>query len=440
MREMETKNVMIVGVGGQGSLLASKLLGNLLMEQGYDVKVSEVHGMSQRGGSVVTYVRYGDKVYSPVIDKGEADFIISFELLEAARWAEFLRPGGRIIVNTQQIDPMPVITGAASYPSDIIAKLRSLGLQVDAVDALEIAEQADDSLIITAVHKNSAADKAGVQKGDVITALDGSETDYSAVAGRLSSGEKAMITVKRGEESIAFELSASTYTATTVESRLINTTGYIRIRSFYSNTPEQFKAAMTALEEQGAQNFVFDLRNNEGGTLTAVSDILGYLLPRGTYARRVETAGAVSDLTSEGTHELSQSSVTLVNETTAGEAELFAGVLQEFKKTTVVGMSTKGRGKIQAFYNVTSDGSAIKVSIASLSLLEGGEIEGKGVTPDQTVALTADQESRFEFLTEEDDPQLKTALSVLNNTIVTPPTTTTTGSGASTTTTVQPAS
>lgn len=305
---------------------------------------------------------------------------------------------------------------------------------------LEIAERADDSLIITAVHKNSAADKAGVQKGDVITALDGSETDYSAVAGRLSSGEKAMITVKRGEESIAFELSASTYTATTVESRLINTTGYIRIRSFYSNTPEQFKAAMTALEEQGAQNFVFDLRNNEGGTLTAVSDILGYLLPRGTYARRVETAGAVSDLTSEGTHELSQSSVTLVNETTAGEAELFAGVLQEFKKTTVVGMSTKGRGKIQAFYNVTSDGSAIKVSIASLSLLEGGEIEGKGVTPDQTVALTADQESRFEFLTEEDDPQLKTALSVLNNTIVTPPTTTTTGSGASTTTTVQPAS
>ena len=134
MREMETKNVMIVGVGGQGSLLASKLLGNLLVEQGYDVKVSEVHGMSQRGGSVVTYVRYGDKVYSPVIDKGEADFIISFELLEAARWAEYLRPGGRIIVNTQQIDPMPVITGAAAYPEDILAKLRALGLQVDAVD------------------------------------------------------------------------------------------------------------------------------------------------------------------------------------------------------------------------------------------------------------------------------------------------------------------
>ena len=148
---METKNVMIVGVGGQGSLLASKLLGNLLVEQGYDVKVSEVHGMSQRGGSVVTYVRYGDKVYSPVIDKGEADFIISFELLEAARWAEYLRPGGRIIVNTQQIDPMPVITGAAAYPEDILTKLRALGLQVDAVDALEIAEQAGSAKAINIV-------------------------------------------------------------------------------------------------------------------------------------------------------------------------------------------------------------------------------------------------------------------------------------------------
>ena len=104
---MQTKNIMIVGVGGQGSLLASKLLGRLLLTKGYDIKVSEVHGMSQRGGSVVTYVRFGDKVYSPIIDKGEADFIVSFELLEAARWTEYLKPGGKIVVNTQKINPMP---------------------------------------------------------------------------------------------------------------------------------------------------------------------------------------------------------------------------------------------------------------------------------------------------------------------------------------------
>jgi len=148
---MKTKNVMIVGVGGQGSLLASKLMGRLLMDQGYDVKVSEVHGMSQRGGSVVTYVRYGEKVYSPVIDKGQADFIISFELLEAARWAEYLSENGRIIVNNQQIDPMPVITGATAYPDNLIEKLTACGHEVDAFDALSLANQAGSSKAVNIV-------------------------------------------------------------------------------------------------------------------------------------------------------------------------------------------------------------------------------------------------------------------------------------------------
>ena len=148
---METKNIMIVGVGGQGSLLASKLLGHLLLSQGYDVKVSEVHGMSQRGGSVVTYVRYGDKVYSPVIDKGEADYIVSFEILEAARWLPFLKKDGQIVTNTQQIDPMPVITGAAEYPEDLVNKLKATGAKVDALDCLSLAEQAGSSKAVNIV-------------------------------------------------------------------------------------------------------------------------------------------------------------------------------------------------------------------------------------------------------------------------------------------------
>ena len=139
---METKNVMIVGVGGQGSLLASKLLGRLLLTKGYDIKVSEVHGMSQRGGSVVTYVRFGDKVYSPVIDQGQADFIVSFELLEAARWTSYLKPGGKLITNTQQINPMPVIIGAAEYPENLVEKMKAAGIDLDAIDALSLAEQA----------------------------------------------------------------------------------------------------------------------------------------------------------------------------------------------------------------------------------------------------------------------------------------------------------
>ena len=142
---MNTKNIMIVGVGGQGTLLASKLLGAVLLKENYDVKVSEVHGMSQRGGSVVTYVRYGEKVYSPIIDKGEADIIISFELLEAARWLEYLKPGGQIIVNTQRMEPMPVIIGAADYPENIEEKLMQAGAKVDAKDFLKIANEAGSS-------------------------------------------------------------------------------------------------------------------------------------------------------------------------------------------------------------------------------------------------------------------------------------------------------
>lgn len=148
---MKTKNIMIVGVGGQGTLLASKLLGKLLLTKGYDVKVSEVHGMSQRGGSVVTYVRYGDKVYSPIIDKGEADFILSFEMLEAARWTEYLAPDGIILTNTQQVNPMPVITGAAEYPAELEEKLKALGVKLDAFDALSIAEQAGSSKAVNIV-------------------------------------------------------------------------------------------------------------------------------------------------------------------------------------------------------------------------------------------------------------------------------------------------
>ena len=148
---MATKNIMIVGVGGQGTLLASKLLGRMLLGKGYDVKVSEVHGMSQRGGSVVTYVRWGEKVYSPIIDKGQADVILSFELLEAARWTEYLKPGGRIITNTQQVNPMPVITGAAAYPQGLVEKMQAAGLEIDAIDALSLAEEAGSSKAVNIV-------------------------------------------------------------------------------------------------------------------------------------------------------------------------------------------------------------------------------------------------------------------------------------------------
>ena len=144
-------NIMIVGVGGQGTLLASRLLGAVLPGMGYDVKISEVHGMSQRGGSVVTYVRYGEKVSSPIIDKGEADFILAFEQLEAARYISYLKPNGKIIMNTQKIDPMPVITGAMDYPENIPEKIKALGIDIIPVDALAMAEESGSSKTVNVV-------------------------------------------------------------------------------------------------------------------------------------------------------------------------------------------------------------------------------------------------------------------------------------------------
>ena len=148
---MTTTSVMIVGVGGQGSLLASRLLGRLLVDEGYDVKVSEVHGMSQRGGSVVTFVRFGEKVYSPVVVEGEADYIVSFEKLEAARYVDCLKKTGKIITNSQQTDPMPVITGAAEYPENILDELRKEGVDIDELDALSIAEEAGSQKAVNMV-------------------------------------------------------------------------------------------------------------------------------------------------------------------------------------------------------------------------------------------------------------------------------------------------
>ncbi len=145
-----TKKIMIVGVGGQGTLLASRILGNTVIGEGYDVKVSEVHGMSQRGGSVVTYVKFGEKVYSPIIDKGEADIILAFEMLEAYRALPYLKKGGRIIVNTQQINPMPVITGAAEYPADIDKKI-SENADAVLVDALALAKEAGNTKAVNVV-------------------------------------------------------------------------------------------------------------------------------------------------------------------------------------------------------------------------------------------------------------------------------------------------
>lgn len=164
MRKMDKLSIMIVGVGGQGTLLASRILGVIAFKMNYDVKVSEVHGMSQRGGSVVTYVKYGPKIYSPLIEKGEADIILAFEKLEALRWTEYLKKDGMMIINEQEIDPLPVITGAAKYPSEIINTINRQYKNVFTLNALKIARECGNLKAVNIVLLGVMAAKTAIPK------------------------------------------------------------------------------------------------------------------------------------------------------------------------------------------------------------------------------------------------------------------------------------
>lgn len=169
---MRQLNVLIAGVGGQGTLLASRVLGRYALEQGSDCKLNEVHGMSQRGGSVVTHVRIGDKVYSPVIEAGGADVLLAFEALEAARYAHYVRKGGVIIASTQKTMPMSVVTGSAKYPEDILDKLAEMGYNVVKVDAAGIAERAGNIRAANIVMIGCMAKLTGIDCGQMKKAVE----------------------------------------------------------------------------------------------------------------------------------------------------------------------------------------------------------------------------------------------------------------------------
>jgi indolepyruvate ferredoxin oxidoreductase beta subunit len=163
---METKNILIVGVGGQGTLLTSRIIGDVAVKKGYDVKMSEVHGMAQRGGSVVTHVRYGDKVYSPLVEEGTCDILLAFEKLEALRWIHYLKEDGIAIVNNQEINPMPVITGAAQYPEDIIERIKVTCKKTYIVDALNIAKELGNIKVLNTVLLGILSKHLGLEKTD----------------------------------------------------------------------------------------------------------------------------------------------------------------------------------------------------------------------------------------------------------------------------------
>ena len=167
---MKNANVMVVGVGGQGTLLTSRIIGKTALKEGFDVKLSEVHGMAQRGGSVVTFIRFGEKVYEPIVEEGDADILISFELAEAMRYAHFLKKNGVIVVNDCRIDPMTVVIGAAEYPKNVVERLKDKH-EVYAVDGLSVAKRLGNSKVLNSAVLGAAARMIGFDKESWIEVL-----------------------------------------------------------------------------------------------------------------------------------------------------------------------------------------------------------------------------------------------------------------------------
>lgn len=167
---MDGRNIMIVGVGGQGTLLTSRILGNLAVRAGYDVKLSEVHGMAQRGGSVVTFVRYGEQVAEPIVEEGQADVLIAFERLEALRYLHYLKKDGVAVVNDWRIDPITVVTGAAQYPEGILDTLRA-SCRTVAVDAARRAKEMGAPKSFNVIVLGAAARYMGFAKEDWLAVI-----------------------------------------------------------------------------------------------------------------------------------------------------------------------------------------------------------------------------------------------------------------------------
>lgn len=167
----QVKNILIVGVGGQGTLLTSRIIAQVAVQMGYDVKVSEVHGMAQRGGSVVSQVRYGSKIYSPIIKKGDADIILAFEKIEAARWLDYLKPDGMVIINNERVDPLPVMSGKLKYPDDIHEKVAASIKNTSLIDASRIAVECGNVRAANVVLVGMLSEAIGLPEEEVEKAI-----------------------------------------------------------------------------------------------------------------------------------------------------------------------------------------------------------------------------------------------------------------------------
>lgn len=272
-------------------------------------------------------------------------------------------------------------------------------------------------LKITRVRSGSPCDKAGIEAGDVITKINGEDVSalsYTDATGRLKAevGTEIKLGLLRGEESLTITVEVQEYTEATVSQRLmVDQIGYISISDFDTNTTEDFKAAVENLKSKGAVNFIFDVRNNTGGSLTSVTEILDYILPAGTLCTVKDKNGEETVYSSDDAC-MTGKFVVLINGSTYSGGELFAAAIRDYEYGTLVGVKTYGKGMAQEVIPLGDD-TALYLSTYLYYPPNGVNYDGTGIAPHIEVTLTADQEDRFYELTYEDDPQLQAAVSQL---------------------------
>ena len=311
---------------------------------------------------------------------------------------------------------------------------------------LEMTQNRDGQFVITMVYADSPAESAGITVGSILTKWD--EADVSAMSiktirNKLDQSESAVLTVKTGDKEAAHKLTAAPVVVTSVTGQLLdNKIAYVRIRSFRGNTSSQFIELYESLLEQGAVAFVFDVRDNEGGSVDAMQAVLGHLLPSGAYGSLLDNQGNETVLNAAGTHQLDLPSITLVNGNTAGEAEMFAAVMSQFAASSTVGSKTAGRAMIQQYYLNSVDGAAIKLTTGEMKVAGTDHSwEGEGLMP-VVEALSLTYDSAIDLIPIQSDTQLGSALRLLEPVLNNPDhfvpittTTTTTTTTATTTTT-----
>lgn len=321
----------------------------------------------------------------------------------------------------------------AAIAEEMSGKDSGFGVELKSQSVGDVAEggETTDMLFLSRIAPGSPAEKAGLRVGDALIGVDGEDVtplQLNAIRRKLDRGGKILLTITREGTTQSFSLTSSTYTLVSVDSTMLeNQIGYIRIRSFNDATASQFSQAYEQLNAAGATAFVFDLRGNTGGSYQAAAQVIGHLTPRGQFATLTKGSGEVVALSTESAYSLTVPSVTLVNAATAGEAELFAGVLQEQNLTTVVGVATAGRALVQEYFTITSDNAAIKLSTGELSLLQGGSWEGVGIVPNREVVQPSSQAGNLDIVDPAQDDQLQAAVTLLGGntggeTTTTPPT------------------